>query len=147
MRLLLCLLALAIPSLALASHGQINQLSVPFSGVAVDTGAAADLVTLTVPAQAARYIIISITIEATAASGALAISVVDLRTAASGGGSSVLSSPMTLSSLTAANTYQMANDSAISNTVQTSGSLILRQTTASLNSGTFGGVLIIQPVP
>jgi hypothetical protein len=113
--------------------------TVAFPGAISTSGSPADKFTGALPAGVSRYVVQSVTVTATSASGTLALSTIDLRTATGGGGSSILAAPTALTALTAANLAQSISPAAIGSTF-TAGSITLRQTVDSANAGT---VLVI----
>lgn len=110
----------------------------------ISTSTTGDLVT--VATGLSRYIVSAVYVESLTAGGTMAAGTVDIRTAASGGGSSILTAPVALTSLTAANLAQQLTTAAIGS-VLTAANLTLRQTVISLNAGTVGVVIILIPVP
>lgn len=115
-----------------------------FSGAAISTGATGDL--QTIATGTSRYIILSVYAETTAASGTLALATVDIRTATAGGGTSILTAPVALASLTATNLAQSLAPMALG-AIQTAANLTLRQPALSANAGTVSVVVVILPVP
>lgn len=115
-----------------------------FTSAAISTGATGDL--QTIATGTARYIVLSIYAETTAASGTLALATVDIRTATAGGGTSILTAPVALASLTASDLAQSLAPMALG-AIQTAANLTLRQTVLSANAGTISVVVVILPVP
>lgn len=121
--------------------------AVVFPSLAIATAASpADLGTQSVPF--ARYIVQSVYVESLTAAGTLALGTLDIRTAAAGGGASILTAPVALTSLTGANLAQSFAVPAITGaTVATAANLTVRQTVNSANAGTAAVVVTIIPVP
>lgn len=117
---------------------------VVISTASISTTTTGDLVT--VATGLSRYIVSAVYVESLTASGSLALGTVDLRTATAGGGSSVLSAPVALASLTAANLAQQLTTASLGS-VLTAANLTLRQTVVSLNAGTVAVVIVLIPVP
>lgn len=99
------------------------------------SGSPADLGSFALPAAINRYTVTNVYAYTTAASGTLAAATVDVRTAAAGGGSSLLTAPVALTGLTAANLAQNMTPLAMGTTFA-GGSIFVRQTINSLNAGT-----------
>lgn len=141
------LLLLAVAAIARGAYlPQANEgaYAIRFTSAAISTGATGDL--QTVATNTARYIVLSVYAETTAASGSLALATVDIRTATAGGGTSVLTAPVALASLTAVDLVQSLAPMALG-AVQTAANLTLRQTVVSANAGTISVVVVILPVP
>lgn len=139
--------------LPMANYSELNTnlgllsagVCIPFGPVTLSAAGSvvADLATITVPF--ARYLPVALTIEAKTAAGTLAAATVDVRTAAAGGGASVLSAPSALTGVTAVD--KIINVTPVATDVRTASSLYLRQTVDSGNAGTIAGVLIVRPLP
>lgn len=120
-------------------------VSIQMSGVPILTaGSAVDIATGTV--NVPRYLISSIYAETISSAATLAAGTIDIRTAAAGGGSSILTAPAALTSLTAINLIQSIAPAALGS-VLTASSLIVRQTVNSLNTGSVGIIINIIPLP
>lgn len=107
---------------------------IPSNAIAT-SGSPADLASFVLPAYINRYTVTNVWAYTTAASGTLAAATVDLRTAAAGGGSSLLTSPVAMTGLTTVNLVQNMAPLALGATFA-NGTLFVRQTINSLNAGT-----------
>lgn len=143
-KLLLFLLLSVGLSAAYAPQSTQGAYALVFSGAAISTGSTGDL--QTIATGTSRYIILSVYAETTAASGTLALATVDVRTAPAGGGTSILTAPVALASLTAINLAQSLAPMALG-AIQTAANLTLRQTVLSANAGTISVVVVILPLP
>lgn len=113
-----------------------NEVVFLISGNAIATsGSPADLQTFTLPAYINRFTVTGVWAYTSAASGTLALATIDLRTAAAGGGSSLLTAPVALTGLTAVNLVQSLAPLALGVTFA-NGPLVVRQTINSANAAT-----------
>lgn len=144
MKKLLLFLALTCGLHASYLPSQQGALALKFTGAAISTSTTGDLVT--VATGLARYVISAVYVETTAASGSLALGTVDVRTATSGGGSSVLAAPTALVGLTAVDLAMSVTPMTLG-AIQTAANLTLRQTVISANAGTISVIVILIPVP
>jgi hypothetical protein len=145
-RLVFSLLAfvLAIPVLHAAATPYGTQ-AVRISNVTLlTTGSPADLTSVTIGLS--RYIVTAVYVESNSAAGTLAAATIDVRTAAAGGGASVLNAATALTGLTAADKAQSVAVAALGN-VQTAATLVLRQTVDSANAGVVSLVIVVIPLP
>lgn len=142
--LLLFLALLTGLSAAYAPQSSQGAYAIRFTSAAISTGATGDL--QTIATGTARYIVLSVYAETTAASGTLALATVDIRTATAGGGTSILTAPVALASLTAVDLAQSLAPMALG-AIQTAANLTLRQTVLSANAGTISVVVVILPLP
>lgn len=119
------------------------------TGNAIATsGSPADLqtLTLTLPTGYTRYAVLNAWAYSTAAAGSMALGTIDVRTAAAGGGSSLLNAASALTALTAVNLMQSLTPVTMGVTY-TSTSLVVRQTVNSLNAGTISVLLDLVFLP
>lgn len=100
----------------------------------VTSGAALDLGSASLPTGITRWAMTRAFIETLSVGGGLGLAAIDVRTAPSGGGTSVLNAATLLTGLTGSNLVQVLTPLAITS-VQTATSLTLRQTINSLNIG------------
>lgn len=110
-------------------------------------GSAADLVTVQLPPNLGRFIVLGYTLEATVAAGSLAAATVAVRTATGGLGVVVVTATA-LTAVTAVDlaiTTNMGLTGAIVNAA-TVTALTVRQTVDSANAGTVAGRILVQPV-
>lgn len=101
----------------------------------VTSGAPADMQSFALPSYINRYTVTGVWAYTSAASGTLALATIDLRTAAAGGGSSLLTAPVALTGLTAVNLAQNLTPLALGATFA-GGTMYARQTVNSANAAT-----------
>ncbi len=118
------------PPQALPGTTALKLLNVPIA----TSGSAADRGSLEVPSWITRYAIMNVWAFSVSAAGTLAAGIADLRSAAAGGGASLLTAPVALTGLTAGNLAQSLAVVALGVTY-TARTLYLRQTVDSLNAG------------
>lgn len=131
-------LALALVGSAFAQQTQsiTNKVVVLIPSNAIATsGSPADLQSVILPSSINRYTVTNVYAYTTAASGTLALATVDVRTAAAGGGTSLLTAPVALVGLTAVNLVQNMTPLTLGTTFA-NGSIFVRQTVNSANAGT-----------
>ena len=138
----------AVPDKATAVNANLALLSaailIPFGPITLSTaGGAVDKATISVPFS--RYLPLAVTIESVTAAGTLAAATIDIRTAAAGGGASILSAPTALTAATAVD--KIVSITPVATDVRTAPTLTLRQTVDSGNAGTISGVLVVRPLP
>lgn len=134
----------AVPLAPAASTPYATQ-GVRISNVTLGTtGSPADLTSVSIGLS--RYVVTAVYVESNTAAGTLAAATIDIRTAAAGGGASVLNAATALTTLTAADKAQSIAVAALGN-VQTASTLVLRQTVDSANAGTVSVVIVVVPLP
>lgn len=122
--------SLYVPPQAALGTVVFRVLNVPIA----TSGGATDRGVLEVPIGVTRYAITGVWAYTVSAAGTLAAGTVDLRTAAAGAGASLLTAPIALVGLTAANLAQSLVPVALGVTY-TAHTLYLRQTIDSLFAG------------
>lgn len=125
----------------LPSQEKIVTFTIPAVAV-LTTGSAADLASIVLPTRLTRYAVQNVYVTSVTAAGTLAAATIDLRTAAAGGGSSILTAATALTGLTTLNLAQSVSAAAIGVTY-TAGTIYLRQTVDSLSAGTIMIVVVV----
>lgn len=100
-----------------------------------------DIGSIVIPSQFTNYLITNIYVRSVTASGSLAAATIDLRTAANGGGTSILGSPTALTGLTAAALVQSITP--VLTSVMTASQLFVYQSVGAGSTGTIKIVLQI----
>lgn len=118
----------------------------PFVPILTSVVTPQDLLTISVPADVARWIAVGAYVESNSSSGTMAATTVDIRTATGGGGSSILSGATALAALTGPN-LAMGLTAASVGAVLTATTLTLRQSVASLFAGTISIVVLYVALP
>lgn len=132
-------------SLAQGAATPYGTQAVRISNVTLSTSASpVDLTSVVIGLS--RYIVTAVYVESNSAAGTLAAATIDIRTAAAGGGASVVNAATALTGLTAADKAQSVAVAALGN-VLTASSLYLRQTVDSANAGVVSVVIVVVPLP
>jgi hypothetical protein len=113
----------------------IGPVQIKIPAFALNTaGSPSDLASIVIPTNISNYVIKNAWVRAVTAAGTLIAATIDIRTAAGGAGSSILSAPTALTGLTGVGTVKTI--SALNASTLTAPLLYVRQTVDSLNAGT-----------